>query len=74
MALRVVFAGTPEFAVPCLRAAARSAEVVAVYMYVEAFSKSRWGSAAAIGVLLLILTMLLSVVIMRVTRRETYEY
>jgi N-acetylglucosamine transport system permease protein len=54
--------------------ASRNAEVVAVYMYVEAFSKSRWGSAAAIGVLLLILTMLLSVVIMRVTRRETYEY
>ena len=31
MALRVVFAGTPEFAVPCLRAAANRAEVVAVY-------------------------------------------
>jgi methionyl-tRNA formyltransferase len=31
MALRVVFAGTPEFAVPCLRAAARSADIVAVY-------------------------------------------
>ncbi|WP_026802515.1 methionyl-tRNA formyltransferase [Arenimonas oryziterrae] len=29
--MRVVFAGTPEFAVPCLRAAARSADVVAVY-------------------------------------------
>lgn len=54
--------------------ASRNAEVVAVYMYVEAFGKSRWGSAAAVGVVLLILTMLLSVVIMRVTRRETYEY
>jgi methionyl-tRNA formyltransferase len=31
MALRVVFAGTPEFAVPSLRAAANRAEVVAVY-------------------------------------------
>lgn len=31
MALRVVFAGTPEFAVPSLRAAAQRAEVVAVY-------------------------------------------
>ena len=31
MALRVVFAGTPEFAVPCLRAAQRAADVVAVY-------------------------------------------
>jgi N-acetylglucosamine transport system permease protein len=54
--------------------ASRNAEVVAVYMYIEAFGKSRWGSASAVGVVLLILTMLLSVVIMRATRRETYEY
>ena len=31
MALRIVFAGTPEFAVPSLRAAASHGEVVAVY-------------------------------------------
>jgi methionyl-tRNA formyltransferase len=31
MSLRIVFAGTPEFAVPCLRAAAECGEVVAVY-------------------------------------------
>lgn len=31
MSLRIVFAGTPEFAVPCLRAAAQRNEVVAVY-------------------------------------------
>ena len=31
MALRIVFAGTPEFAVPALRAAAQRGEVVAVY-------------------------------------------
>jgi methionyl-tRNA formyltransferase len=31
MPLRIVFAGTPAFAVPCLRAAARHNEVVAVY-------------------------------------------
>ncbi|MBN8716139.1 MAG: methionyl-tRNA formyltransferase [Stenotrophomonas sp.] len=29
--MRIVFAGTPEFAVPCLRAAAARGEVVAVY-------------------------------------------
>ncbi|HWS77926.1 MAG TPA: methionyl-tRNA formyltransferase [Thermomonas sp.] len=29
--MRIIFAGTPEFAVPCLRAAANKAEVVAVY-------------------------------------------
>jgi len=55
-------------------AASRSAETVAVYMYKEAFEFSRWGSAAAVGVILLILTLLLSIVLMRVTRRETYEY
>ena len=54
--------------------AARKAEVAALYMYNEAFAKSRWGSAAAVGVILLLLTLLLSIVIMRVTRRETYEY
>src|ERR1700741_3477743 len=31
MALRIVFAGTPDFAVPSLRAAAQRNEVVAVY-------------------------------------------
>ena len=31
MSLRIVFAGTPAFAVPCLRAATRQNEVVAVY-------------------------------------------
>lgn len=31
MTLRIVFAGTPEFAVPCLRAAARLGDIVAVY-------------------------------------------
>ena len=55
-------------------AASRNAEVVAVYMYIEAFGKSRWGSAAAVGVILLLLTLLLSVLLMRVTKRETYEF
>lgn len=55
-------------------AAARSVETVAIYMYIEAFTKNRWGSAAAIGVILLILTLLFSVVIMRLTKRDTYEY
>lgn len=54
--------------------AARSVETVAVYMYIEAFSKSRWGYAATVGVILLILTLILSVVLMRLTKRETYEF
>ena len=55
-------------------AASRNAEVVAVYMYIEAFGKSRWGAAAAVGVILLLLTLLLSILLMRVTKRETYEF
>jgi N-acetylglucosamine transport system permease protein len=54
--------------------ASRSAEVTALYMYTTAFTKSRWGYATAIGVVLLVLTLLLSVVIMQATKRETYEY
>jgi N-acetylglucosamine transport system permease protein len=51
----------------------RRAEVAALYLYNQAFDRSRWGYASAIGVILLVLT-LLSVVIMRLTRRETYEF
>ncbi len=55
-------------------AASRQAEVVAVYMYVQAFTLSEWGKASAVGVLLLLITLLFSIVVMRLTRRETYEY
>lgn len=53
---------------------ARRAEVAALYLYNQAFDRSKWGYASAIGVVLLILTLVLSVVIMRLTRRETYEF
>lgn len=53
---------------------ARRAEVAAVYLYNQAFDSSRWGYASAIGVVLLVLTLLLSLGIMRLTRRETYEF
>ncbi len=53
---------------------ARRAEVAALYLYNQAFESSRWGYASAIGVVLLILTLLLSLGIMRATRRETYEF
>jgi N-acetylglucosamine transport system permease protein len=53
---------------------ARRAEVAALYLYNQAFDSSRWGYASAIGVVLLILTLFLSLGIMRVTRRETYEF
>jgi N-acetylglucosamine transport system permease protein len=53
---------------------ARRAEVAALYLYNQAFDSSRWGYASAIGVVLLVLTLFLSLGIMRVTRRETYEF
>jgi N-acetylglucosamine transport system permease protein len=53
---------------------ARRAEVAALYLYNQAFDSSRWGYASAIGVVLLVLTLLLSLGIMRATRRETYEF
>ena len=52
----------------------RRAEVAALYLYTQAFDRNRWGYASAIGVILLVLTLILSVVIMRLTRRETYEF
>jgi N-acetylglucosamine transport system permease protein len=52
----------------------RKAEVAALYLYNQAFDKSRWGYASAIGVVLLLGTLMLSVVLMRLTRRETYEF
>jgi N-acetylglucosamine transport system permease protein len=52
----------------------RRAEVAALYLYNQAFDRSRWGYASAIGVVLLLGTLLLSVVVMRLTRRETYEF
>jgi len=54
--------------------AGRNAEVAALYMYNTAFNRNRWGEASAIGVVLLLLTLLLAVVVMRLTRRETYEF
>ena len=52
----------------------QKAEVASLYMYNLAFTKSRWGQASAVGVILLLITLLLSIVIMRFTRRETYEF
>ena len=52
----------------------RRAEVAALYLYNQAFDRSRWGYASAIGVILKYLSLILSVVIMRLTRRDTYEF
>lgn len=51
----------------------RAGDVLGVAMWREAFTQSRFGYAAAIGVLLTILTMVIAIVFMRVARRERVE-
>ncbi len=52
----------------------RAADVAARYMYDQAFAKSQFGYATAIGVVLLVLSLLLSVVTIKLTQRERIEY
>jgi N-acetylglucosamine transport system permease protein len=52
----------------------RPADVLATYLYEQAFEASRFGYATAIGVALFLLMLALSVFTMRVTRRESVEY
>ncbi|HEV2528351.1 MAG TPA: sugar ABC transporter permease [Thermomicrobiales bacterium] len=52
----------------------RSTEVIALYMYDRAFTRSLWGYATAMGVVLLLLTLILSLITLRASRRDTYEY
>ena len=48
-------------------------DVLGVAIYRAAFSDSRFGYAAAIGVLMLVLTMILALISFRLTRREKVE-
>ncbi len=48
-------------------------DVLGVFIYREAFSSNRFGYAAAVGVLMLVLTMTVSVLFMRILRRERVE-
>jgi N-acetylglucosamine transport system permease protein len=52
---------------------ARQGDVLGVAMWREAFGFFRFGYAAAIGVLLTVLTMAIAIVFMRVARREKVE-
>jgi N-acetylglucosamine transport system permease protein len=52
----------------------RAADVVARYMYDVAFTQSRFGYATAIGTVLLGLTLLMSLVTIRLTNRERIEF
>jgi N-acetylglucosamine transport system permease protein len=52
----------------------RPADVLSTYLYEQAFEASRFGYATAIGVALFVLMLTLSVLTMRLTRREAVEY
>lgn len=52
----------------------RASDVVARYMYEVAFTNSQFGYASAIGVSLLLLTLILSVLTLRFTQRERLEF
>jgi N-acetylglucosamine transport system permease protein len=52
----------------------RPSDVLSTYLYEQAFEASRFGYATAIGVALFLLMLTLSVLTMRLTRREAVEY
>lgn len=52
----------------------RASDVVARYMYEVAFTNSQFGYASTIGVVLLLLTLVLSVFTLRFTQRERLEF
>lgn len=52
----------------------RGADVVARYMYDAAFAQSRFGYATAMGVVLLVLTLALSLITIKLTSRERVEF
>lgn len=52
----------------------RSSDVVARYMYEQAFTNSQFGYASAIGVVLLFLTLGLSVILLFFSRRDRLEF
>ena len=56
----------------------RAADVLSTYMYDQAFgggnNSNPFGYGTAIGVVLLLLTLVLSVISLRLTRRDVMEY
>jgi N-acetylglucosamine transport system permease protein len=52
----------------------RAADVVPVYLYSKAFSEGQFGYATAMGLVLLVIVLALSIASLRLTARETLEY
>jgi N-acetylglucosamine transport system permease protein len=51
-----------------------STQVISLYMYENAFTYGRFGYASAIGVTLFLLTLIMTLIVFRVSRRERVEY
>ena len=52
----------------------RASEVLVTYMYENAFSFSKFGYGTAIGVMILVITLILALVLLRTTEREVVQY
>jgi N-acetylglucosamine transport system permease protein len=52
----------------------RSSEVLSTYLYTEAFINSKFGYGTAIAVALFLLTLVISLILSRLLRRESLEY
>jgi len=52
----------------------RSSELLTTYLYQNAFEFSNYGYATAIGVFLFIILFVISIVVLKFTRAEVYEY
>ena len=52
----------------------RASEVLVTYMYQNAFTFFKFGYGTAIGVLILVITMIIALIILRATRREAVQY
>lgn len=62
--VRVITAGGPNHA----------SEVMTTYLYDQAFKFGNYGYGSAIGVILFAVIAILSLLVMRITKRDTYEY
>jgi N-acetylglucosamine transport system permease protein len=51
-----------------------STQVISLYMYENAFTYSRFGYASAIGVTLFLLTLVMTLVVFRISRRDRVKY
>lgn len=52
----------------------RAADVVPVYLYSKAFSEGQFGYATAMGLVLLLIVLALSIISLRFTARESFEF